>query len=102
MGQELIYVSKLHTIQLNYLYTATSEAIFPSFRGGAVYGCVQAVSRSEKGTRISFLGKNWLGRGYIGITMSGSGEQVDSTKSVLDDEPLFIGWDLSSEEGMIR
>jgi len=45
------YIGKLHTIQLNYLYTAASEAIFSGSRGGAAYGGVQAVSRSEKGTR---------------------------------------------------
>lgn len=34
------YIDKLHTIQLNYLYTAASEAIFSSSRGGAAYGGV--------------------------------------------------------------
>ena len=59
-------------MQLNYLYTAASEAIFSSFGGGAAYGGAQAVSRPGQETGILFLGKNWLD--YIGEIMSKSGE----------------------------
>jgi len=59
-------------MQLNYLYTADSEAIFSSFGGGVAYGGAQSVSRPEKETGILFLGKNWLD--YIGEIMSKSGE----------------------------
>ena len=84
MGQEFIYAGRSHTIQLNYLDTAASRAIFSSshHHGGAAYGGARGV-KVGRGDGVLFLGKNWL-HCVGGIIMSKSGERVD--KSVLDDQ----------------
>ena len=61
MGQEFIYAGGSHTIQLNYLDTAASRAIFSSFHhhGGAAYGGARGV-KVGKGDGVLFLGNELI------------------------------------------